>query len=72
MAKILVVEDQAPIRANILELLDAQGHSVMGAENGRVGVELAHEFLPDLIVCDIIMPELDGHGVIRHTGTLAR
>jgi two-component system, sensor histidine kinase and response regulator len=65
MAKILVVEDQDPIRANILELLDAQGYSVMGAENGRVGVNLAHEFLPDIIVCDIIMPELDGHGVLQ-------
>lgn len=65
MAKILVVEDQEPIRVNILELLDTQGYSVMGAENGRIAVELAHEFLPDLIVCDIIMPELDGHGVLQ-------
>jgi signal transduction histidine kinase len=65
MTKILIVEDQEPIRVNILELLDAQGYSVMGAENGRVAVELAREFLPDLIVCDIIMPELDGHGVLQ-------
>lgn len=65
MAKILVAEDQESIRVNILELLDAQGYAVMGAENGRVAVELAREFLPDLIVCDIIMPELDGHGVLR-------
>jgi len=64
MAKILVIEDQDSIRTNLLELLDAEGYSVMGAENGRVGVQLAREFLPDVIVCDIIMPELDGHGVL--------
>ncbi len=64
MNKILVIEDQDSIRANILELLDAEGYSVMGAENGRIGVALAREFLPDVIVSDIIMPELDGHGVL--------
>ena len=62
--KILVIEDQDSIRTNILELLDAEGYEVMGAENGRVGVQLAREFLPDVIVSDIIMPELDGYGVL--------
>jgi two-component system sensor histidine kinase/response regulator len=62
--KILVIEDQEAIRTNILELLDAEGYSVMGAENGRVGVLLACEFLPEVIVSDIIMPELDGYGVL--------
>jgi len=65
MAKILVIEDQDSIRTNLLELLDAQFHSVMGAENGRIGVPLAREFLPDLIICDIVMPELDGYGVLN-------
>lgn len=62
--KILVIEDQDSIRTNILELLDAEGYEVMGAENGRVGVQLAREFLPEVIVSDIIMPELDGYGVL--------
>lgn len=64
MNKVLVIEDQAAIRANILELLDAEGYAVMGAENGRVGVQLAREFLPDVIVSDIIMPEQDGYEVL--------
>jgi two-component system, sensor histidine kinase and response regulator len=63
--KILVIEDQDAIRTNILELLDAEGYEVMGAENGRVGVQLAREFLPDVIVSDIVMPELDGYGVLQ-------
>jgi len=63
--KILVIEDQDLIRINILELLDAEGYEVMGAENGRVGVQLAREFLPEVIVSDIVMPELDGYGVLR-------
>lgn len=63
--KILVIEDQDPIRTNILELLDAEGYSVMGAENGRVGVQLAREFLPEVIVSDIVMPELDGYEVLQ-------
>jgi two-component system sensor histidine kinase/response regulator len=65
MDKILVIEDQDAIRTNILELLDAEGYSVMGAKNGRVGVQLAREFLPEVIVSDIIMPELDGYGVLQ-------
>jgi len=65
MTKILVIEDQDGIRTNLLELLDAQLYSVMGAENGRVGVQLAREFLPDVIICDIVMPELDGYGVLN-------
>jgi two-component system sensor histidine kinase/response regulator len=64
MTKILVIEDEDPVRANLLEMLDAEGFSVMGAENGRVGVQLARDYLPNLVICDIMMPELDGHGVL--------
>jgi two-component system, sensor histidine kinase and response regulator len=63
--RILIIEDQAPIRANILELLDAEGYEVLGAENGRVGVQLARAYLPKVIVSDIIMPELDGYEVLE-------
>src|SRR5512147_1136107 len=65
MNKVLVIEDQDSIRANVLELLDAEGYSVRGAENGRVGIQVAREFLPDVIVSDIIMPEQDGYGVLQ-------
>jgi two-component system sensor histidine kinase/response regulator len=64
MTKILVVEDNEPSRINMLELLEAEGFDVVGAKDGRVGVQLAREHLPDLIVCDIMMPELDGYGVL--------
>ena len=64
MAKILVVEDEAPIRANLKRLLGLEGYQVIAADNGRIGVELAGRELPDLILCDLIMPELDGYGVL--------
>ena len=64
MSKILVIEDEEPVRANILELLEAEGFDTLGAGNGLVGIQLAREHLPDLIICDITMPELDGHGVL--------
>ena len=64
MNKILVIEDEQFVRENILELLDAEGFEVIGAENGRVGVDLAKVMLPDLILCDVMMPELDGYGVL--------
>ncbi|WP_017720862.1 putative bifunctional diguanylate cyclase/phosphodiesterase [Kamptonema formosum] len=66
MPKILVIEDEALVRANILEILDSSGDfDALGAENGLVGVRLAREHRPDLIVCDIMMPELDGYGVLE-------
>ena len=65
MARILVVEDEESIRDSIIEILSADRHECLEAANGRQGVELAHEYLPDLIVCDVIMPELDGFGVLN-------
>jgi len=64
MTKILVIEDEEFVRANLLELLDAESFSVMGAANGLAGVQLAREYVPDLVVCDIVLPELDGYGVL--------
>lgn len=61
MTKILVIEDEAPLLESILDLLDLEGFEAIGAENGQVGVRLAKESLPELIICDILMPELDGH-----------
>jgi DNA-binding NarL/FixJ family response regulator len=65
MKRILVIEDQAPMRRNIALMLEMEGFEVHAAENGRVGVELALELRPDLVICDVMMPELDGHGVIQ-------
>lgn len=64
MTKILVIEDEQSVRENILELLDAEEFDAIAAENGRIGLELAQQQLPDLILCDIRMPELDGYGVL--------
>ncbi|MCT7949571.1 response regulator [Ancylothrix sp. C2] len=65
MAKILVIEDERIIRENILELLETEDFEVFGAENGKVGIALAIENKPDLIVCDVMMPEIDGYGVLK-------
>lgn len=64
MTKILVIEDEETVRENILELLDAEGFEAIAAENGRIGLALARQQLPDLILCDVRMPELDGYGVL--------
>lgn len=65
MKKILVIEDEVFIRENLLELLEIEGFEAVGAENGYVGVHLAKEHQPDLILCDVMMPELDGYGVLE-------
>jgi len=64
MKKILVIEDRAETRNLFLESLEAEGFYTIGAENGLIGVQLAQEELPDLIICDIMMPHLDGYGVL--------
>lgn len=65
MKKILIVEDQAPMRRNIALMLEMEGFEVITAENGRLGVEKARAAAPDLILCDVMMPELDGYGVVQ-------
>lgn len=65
MRKILVIEDEQAVRANIIELLEAEDFNVIGAENGFIGALGAQEHLPDLIVCDVRMPELNGYEVLE-------
>lgn len=65
MTKILVIEDEQLVRENILDLLEAEGFDGIGAENGHVGVTWAWEHKPDLIICDVMMPELDGYDVLK-------
>ena len=65
MEKILVIEDEDSVRETLLELLEAEEFEAVGAENGCIGLQIAQNQLPDLILCDIMMPELDGYGVLR-------
>lgn len=65
MKKILVIEDEELVRENILELLDAEGLAGIGATNGYKGIDLAKVEKPDLIICDVMMPGLDGYSVLK-------
>jgi len=65
MKRILVIEDEPEMRRNIAALLRYQNYDPIQAENGRMGVELARREKPDLILCDVMMPELDGYGVLQ-------
>jgi two-component system, sensor histidine kinase and response regulator len=66
MTKILVIEDEPTILENIIEILELGNYEGVAAQNGRIGVQLALEHRPDLIICDVMMPELDGYGVLMH------
>jgi DNA-binding NarL/FixJ family response regulator len=65
MKKILVIEDEPEMRRNLAALLRYKGYAPIAAENGRVGLEAASREGPDLILCDVMMPEVDGYGVLR-------
>ncbi|MEA5568277.1 EAL domain-containing response regulator [Anabaena sp. UHCC 0399] len=64
MIKILVIEDEELVRENILDLLEAEDFETVAADNGRIGINLALAEFPDLILCDMMMPEVDGYGVL--------
>jgi len=64
MATVLVIEDEAAIRANLTRLLKAEGYAVITAADGAGGVATARERRPDLIICDILMPRMDGYAVL--------
>lgn len=65
MNKVLIIEDEAQLRENIVELFESQSYDVISAENGRIGYDLAVRIHPDLIVSDVIMPEQDGFTLIQ-------
>lgn len=65
MINILLIEDSDEIRENTAEILELAGYKVLTAANGKIGVELAQQHHPDLIICDIMMPVLDGYGVLH-------
>jgi YesN/AraC family two-component response regulator len=62
--KILIIEDDAMTRKIFLDGLEAEGFDTIGAENGTVGIQKAQEHLPDLVICDVMMPDKDGFGVL--------
>ena len=62
--KVLIIEDNDDIRENVIEILELAGYTVSGASNGKTGVEFAFKDIPDIILCDIMMPEMDGYGVL--------
>jgi DNA-binding NarL/FixJ family response regulator len=64
MKKILVIEDEPEMRRNLATILRLENFQPLTAENGRVGLESVRTHKPDLILCDVMMPELDGYGVI--------
>src|SRR5690349_19810331 len=64
--RILVIEDEQNIRENIQELLEAKGYTVRVASNGKQGVLEAIDFRPNLIVCDVMMPKMDGYKVLEY------
>jgi len=65
MTKILIIEDTDKLRENLADAMELQGYEVLHADNGKTGIEVAKEFLPDLILCDIVMPELSGLEVLE-------
>ncbi|HEK19107.1 MULTISPECIES: response regulator [unclassified Mucilaginibacter] len=62
--QVLIIEDNSDIRENVVEILELADFSVLQADNGKTGVELAFKHKPDIILCDIMMPDLDGYGVL--------
>lgn len=64
MTRLLIIEDEAPMRRNLRELLELEGFAVVDAANGRDGIAAARRAKPDLILCDVCMPGLSGHDVL--------
>ena len=65
MKKILVIEDEPQTRENLVTILEMEGFDALIAPDGREGVEMARCHCPDLILCDVMMPQLDGYGVLQ-------
>lgn len=65
MTKILIIEDEASLREDLLDLLEGEGFEATGAAEGQAGIDLARSWQPDLIICDVLMPGIDGYGVLE-------
>jgi DNA-binding response OmpR family regulator len=64
MKTILVIEDNEDILENLTEYFEMEGYKILRSNNGKRGVELAREFIPDLIICDVLMNEMSGYEVL--------
>ena len=64
MKTILLIEDNYNILENLVEYLELEGYKVFSASNGKKGIELARQFIPDLIICDTPKPGIDGYEVL--------
>ena len=64
MTKILVIEDEEPIREKIMTVLRYEGYDAVGANDGAEGVRLASDEQPELIICDVLMPQMNGYGAL--------
>jgi CheY-like chemotaxis protein len=65
MQTILIIEDNEGIRDNLVEYFEMEGYNIISTGNGKSGVLLATEFIPDLIICDVLMYEMDGYEVLH-------
>lgn len=65
MKTILLIEDNNDILENLTEYLEMEGYRIIVAINGVRGIEMAKEYLPDLIICDVLMPEMDGYEALK-------
>ena len=63
---ILLIEDRIEILDNLKEFLELEGYNILSADNGQLGIDLAQQFSPDLIICDVLMPEMNGHQVLKN------
>lgn len=68
MIRILIIEDDKSIRENTAELLELEGYTTTTASNGKIGLEKINLCKPDLILCDLRMPEMDGFKLLKHLG----
>lgn len=69
MKTILLIEDDTALRENTAELLELSGYTVFTASNGKIGIEKAKSENPNIIICDIMMPEIDGYGVLENVSS---
>jgi len=68
MRTILIIEDNRTILENTAEILSLEGYDVLNATNGKKGLEKMHTLIPDLIICDLLMPEMDGFELLLEVG----
>lgn len=69
MKKLLLIDSHTGTCLNLVELLSLEGFEVMSAENGLLGLQLAREYQPDLIICDLVLPDLNGFEILRQLRT---